>query len=117
MLATNEREVVKSLAEIASSLKDIRGVIYDLAPKKTLGEDGEVEVTSSGFMEDMVRKAMLDQHKKDNRKRDALTMIDELYNFVVDKNQYIQSGNETTYILNVVAQSLNDIRDGLKGWS
>lgn len=106
---TIERSVKKSLESIAESLNDIRGMMGDMAPVKTLGSDGEIVSRSSGFMEEMIRKAMLD---RENVK--TITKVSELRKFVSEKNSYVLSTKEASYVLKVVEKSLGKIEDELK---
>lgn len=55
--------VKKELHDISESLRDIRGMMMDLAPRKKLGADGEVESVSYGFTEEVIRRIANDGKK------------------------------------------------------
>jgi len=103
--------ISKSLKDIASSLNDIRGVMYDIAPKKILGENGEVMSESNGYLEKMIRLA-----KKNKKIDDVLDDLDWLETYVKTKNGYIHSAKETEFILNVIQSKVSEIKTDIKCW-
>lgn len=104
------KNLVDSLKEIAESLNDIRGVMMDMAPKKTLGQDGEVVSETAGYLERMIKKAV-----DENKVNKIDGEVQWLSTYVKEKNSYVLSTKETKYILNVIDSKLNDIRADLKG--
>lgn len=92
---TDNRELISSLKDIAMYLKDIRGVVMRMAPKKTLETDGY----------------LVNEEKKIDKIIDEVQWLSA---YVKEKNSYVLSTNEIKYILNVIDSKLNDIRADLK---
>lgn len=104
-MTTDNKDLIDPLKDIAMYLKDIRGVVMSMAPKKTLGSNGEVVSESAGYLERMIRKAV-DESKVDKIMGD----VQWLSAYVKEKNGYVHSAKETEYILNVIDSKLQDIR-------
>ena len=65
MTDRGEKEIVKALHSIADSLSDMRAMLRDLAPVKTFDSNGNVVSKSSGFMDEMISKAINDKKEKE----------------------------------------------------
>lgn len=51
------RSIIHTMSETNHMQLEVRGVMYDIAPKKILGENGEVMSESNGYLEKMIRLA------------------------------------------------------------
>ena len=105
------RSIIHTMSETNHMQLEVRGVIYDIAPKKILGENGEVMSESNGYLEKMIRLA-----KKNKKIDDVLDDLDWLETYVKTKNGYIHSAKETEFILNVIQSKVSEIKTDIKCW-
>ena len=97
------RDERSSLSSIADSLDDIRGVLMDLAPKKTIGPDGEILSKSCGYFEDIVNKVQNDSIVRE---------LDDLIRYVQGKEDILQSqsSDERKLTFKIIKEKLKHMR-------